>query len=84
VTLRVFLTVLEIVLVIGTLAYFLSVVSRQLMSISATLGKITFGVRAVLTQCQVIGPSTERINRNLQEIARGLDEAAARAGRLAR
>jgi hypothetical protein len=84
VTLRVFLTVFEIVLVIGTLAYFLSVVSRQLMSISATLGKITFGVRAVLTQCQVIGPSSERINRNLQEIARGLDEAAARAGRLAR
>ena len=83
-TLRIFLTVFEIVLVIGTLAYFLSVVSRQLMSISATLGKITFGVRAVLTQCQVIGPSSERINRNLQEIARGLDEAAARAGRLAR
>ncbi len=82
--LRVFLTVFEIVLVIGTLAFFLSVVSRQLMSISATLGKITFGVRAVLTQCQVIGPSTERINRNLQEIARGLDEAASRAGRLAR
>ncbi len=82
--LRVFLTVFEIVLLVGTLGFFLSIVSRQLMSISATLGKITFGVRAVLTQCEVIGPGTERVNRNLQEIARGLDEAASRAERLAR
>ena len=83
-TLRVFLTVFEIVLLIGTLAFFLNVVARQLNSISATLAKITFGVRAVETQCLVIGPAADRINANLAEIARGLDEAASRAGRLAR
>ncbi len=83
-TLRVFLTVFEIVLLIATLAYFLNVVARQLNSISATLAKITFGVRAVETQCLVIGPAADRINANLAEIARGLDEAASRAGRLAR
>ena len=83
-TLRVFLTVFEIALLIATLAYFLNVVARQLNSISATLAKITFGVRAVETQCLVIGPAADRINANLAEIARGLDEAASRAGRLAR
>ena len=83
-TLRVVLTVFEIVLLIGTLAFFLNVVARQLNSISATLAKITFGVRAVETQCLVIGPAADRINANLAEIARGLDEAASRASRLAR
>ena len=83
-TLRVFLTVFEIALLIATLAYFLNVVARQLNSISATLAKINFGVRAVETQCLVIGPAADRINANLAEIARGLDEAASRAGRLAR
>ncbi len=83
-TLRIVLTVLEIVLVIGTLAFFLNVVARQLNSISATLAKITFGVRAVETQCLVIGPAADRINNNLQAIAQGLDQAAARAERLGR
>ncbi|MDP9071637.1 MAG: hypothetical protein M3N68_10250 [Actinomycetota bacterium] len=83
-TLRIFLTVFEIVLLVGTLAFFLNVVARQLNSISATLAKITFGVRAVETQCLVIGPAADRINANLAQIASGLDEAASRAGRLAR
>ena len=83
-TLRVVLTVVEIVLLIGTLAFFLNVVARQLNSISATLAKITFGVRAVETQCLVIGPAADRINANLAQIASGLDQAASRAGSLAR
>ena len=83
-TLRVVLTVFEIVLLIGTLAFFLNVVARQLNSISATLAKITFGVRAVETQCLVIGPAADRINANLAQIASGLDQAASRAGSLAR
>ncbi len=83
-TLRIFLTVLEIVVLIGTLAFFLNIVARQLNSISATLAKITFGVRAVETQCLVIGPAADRINANLAEVARGLEQAASRAERLAR
>jgi hypothetical protein len=83
-TLRIILTVFEVVLLIGTLAFFLNIVARQLNSISATLAKITFGVRAVETQCLVIEPAAERINRNLAAIADGLEQAASRAERLAR
>ena len=83
-TLRVVLTVFEIAMLIGTLAFFLNVVAKQLNRISATLAKITFGVRAVETQCAVIGPAVERINGNLADAAGALNEAAAQAERLAR
>ena len=83
-TLRVVLTVFEIAMLIGTLAFFLNVVAKQLNRISATLAKITFGVRAVETQCAVIGPAVDRINGNLADTAAGLTEAAAQAERLAR
>jgi len=84
VTLRVVLTVFEIAMLIGTLAFFLNVVAKQLNRISATLAKITFGVRAVETQCAVIGPAVDRINGNLADAAGALNEAAAQAERLAR
>lgn len=83
-TLRVFLTVLEIVALVAILGYFLNVIARLLNSIASTLGKITFGVRAVETQCGVIGPAVDRINANLQVTAQGLDQAGAMAERLAR
>lgn len=83
-TLRVFLTVLEIVALVAILGYFLNVIARLLNSISTTLGKITFGVRAVETQCGVIGPAVDRINNNLQTVASGLDQAGGMAERLAR
>ena len=83
-TLRVFLTVTEIAVLVGTLAYFLNVVARQLNRICASLAKVTFGVRAVETQCAVIGPAVDRINGNLADTASGLTEAAAQAERLAR
>ena len=81
---QVVLTVLVIALVVGTLAYFLGVIARVLNSISATCGKITFGVRAVETQCAVIGPAVSRINGGLQELVARLDRAAAEAEQLAR
>lgn len=80
----VFFTVFEIALVVLTLAYFLNRVARQLNHISATLAKVTFGVRAVETQCAVIGPAADRINANLAEAAGGLEKAAVLAERLAR
>ncbi|MDQ1422376.1 MAG: hypothetical protein QOJ52_4338, partial [Acidimicrobiaceae bacterium] len=52
-------------------------------SISATLGKVTFGVRAVETQCAVIGPAADRINANLTSAAQNLEQAAIGAERLA-
>jgi len=84
VALRVTLTVAEIVLVVLTLAYFLNRVARQLVHITQTLAKVTFGVRAVETQCAVIGPAADRINANLTEAAGGLEKAAVLAERLAR
>jgi hypothetical protein len=80
--LRVFLTVFEILLVVGILAFFLNRVAAQLNSISRTCAKIAFGVRAVETQCAVIGPAAERINSNLTDVISGLESAAVQAERL--
>ena len=82
-TLRVFLTVFEIGLLVGVLAFFLNVVARQLNRICASLAKITFGVRAVETQCAVIGPAVDRINGNLVDINNDLTRSAAAAETLA-
>ncbi len=84
VKLYVFFTVFEIVLIVVTLAYFLNRVAAQLVHITKTLAKVTFGVRAVETQCAVIGPAADRINANLTEAAGGLEKAAVLAERLAR
>lgn len=83
-TLRVFLTVFEIVLFVVVLGYFLNRVAFQLNSICKSLAKVTFGVRAVETQCLVIGPATDRINGNLQAAASGLEDVIGRAERLVR
>ena len=81
-TLRIVLTVLEIVLLVAVLGFFLNRIARQLNSISKTLAKITFGVRAVETQCLVIGPAADRLNPVLADIANGVDQAANAAERL--
>ncbi len=78
------LTVLEIVLLVVVLAFFLNRVAGQLNSISANLARVTFGVRAVETQCATIGPATDRINANLASAAGGLEQAAAQGERLGR
>ncbi len=83
-TLRIFLTVLEIALLVLVLAWFLARIARLLVSISDTCGKITFGVRAVETQCAVIGPTVDRINTGLAEVNGKLERAAGEAERFAR
>lgn len=75
-SLQIALTLIDIVSLVVVLVYFLNRIARQLYSISATLGKITFGVRAVETQCAVIGPATDIINANLSEAARHLTKSA--------
>ncbi|HEX2048786.1 MAG: hypothetical protein ACRD1D_12620 [Acidimicrobiales bacterium] len=82
-TLRIFLTVLEIALLVGTLATFLNIVAKQLNRISANLARIAWGVRAVETMCGVIGPAVDRINGNLVDVNNDLTRAAAAAERLA-
>ncbi|HEX3540288.1 MAG TPA: hypothetical protein VHT75_07560 [Acidimicrobiales bacterium] len=81
--LRVLLSVVDVLLLVIVLAYFLNRVARLLNSISATLGKVTFGVRAVESQCAVIGPAADQINANLTVAAGNLERAAMAAERLA-
>lgn len=83
-TLRIVLTVFEIGLLVVILAYFLNKIYKQLISITDTLGKIAFGVRAVETQCAVIGPAADRLNAELAEAAGGLQRSATLAEGLAR
>jgi hypothetical protein len=80
---RLVLTILEIGTLVLVLAIFLTIIARQLNSISATLAKITFGVRAVETMCSVIGPAVERINGNLAEVDDDLNRSAIAAEKLA-
>ncbi len=75
-TLLILGTLLEIALVIGALAVYLALITRTLRATSALLGKVTFGVRAIETQCEPIGPSVVRINGLLSVIAGALDGIA--------
>lgn len=72
--LLVFLTVLEIALVVGVLAVYITLITRRLRRISVYLGKIAFGVRAVDTQTAAIGPAAGRINSGLRKIEALLGE----------
>ena len=78
------LSLIEIAALVAVLATYLTVIGNQLKRISATLAKITYGVRAVETMCSVIGPAVDRINGNLQDVCMNLQEAAVEAERLSR
>lgn len=77
------LTLIEIVALIVILAIYLTIVSRHLRSIASTLAKVTFGVRAVEQQLEVIGPGVGRVNQILEETASALPGIAEKAERLA-
>ncbi|MFP5219811.1 MAG: hypothetical protein ACLGIG_08750 [Actinomycetes bacterium] len=66
------LTVVEILLVVAVLVYYLLRIAASLRRTSALLAKVSFGVRAIETQCEVIGPSVLRINDQLRGVADAL------------
>ena len=66
------LTVVEILLVAGVLVYYLARIAGSLRRTSVLLGKVSFGVRAIETQCAVIGPSVVTVNGQLTTIAGAL------------
>ena len=66
------LTVVEVVLVVAVLAYYLIRIAASLRRSSAQLAKVAFGVRAIETQCDAIGPSVLRINDQLSGVAAAL------------
>ena len=76
------LTVVEIVLVLGAVAVYLILIDRSLRVTAGYLGKVTFGVRAIESQCAPIGPGVTRINKQLADIATGLGGLARLAGQV--
>jgi hypothetical protein len=82
-TVLIILSVFEVLLVVGALAYYLIQISKSLHTTSQHMGKITFGVRAVETQCSSIGPSVTKINEQLTTITGALGGVADRAEAIA-
>jgi hypothetical protein len=82
------LTIVEIALVVVVLVYYLVRIAASLRRTSTLLGKVAFGVRAIETQTQVIGPSVLTVNDQLAGVANALADltelADAAAGRSAR
>ncbi len=85
------LTVAEIVLAVAVLVYYLVRIAASLRRTSVLLGKVAFGVRAIETQCNVIGPAVLTVNDQLDAIGGAFadlarladaraDEAAAAVG----
>lgn len=83
-TLLVTLTIVEIAVVLGVLVYYLARIAASLRRTATLLGKVSFGVRAIETQTQVIGPSVLTVNDQLAGVADALadltDLAEAAAG----
>lgn len=81
--LLVVLTLLEIVIVVGVLVAYLVAISRSLRRTAVLLGKVSFGVRAIETQCAPIGPSVLTVNSQLAGITAALGTVAELADRAA-
>ncbi|MEJ7744117.1 MAG: hypothetical protein WKF73_17190 [Nocardioidaceae bacterium] len=68
------LTLVEVVLVVLVLVYYLLRIAASLRRTSVLLGKVAFGVRAIETQCSSIGPSVLTINDQLAGVAAALTD----------
>ena len=73
-------TLAEVVLLVAVLAGYLIAIAVRLRSISSTLGKVTFGVRAIDTQTKPIGPRLGEINGALGQVAQALQTVASAGG----
>lgn len=75
------LTLGEVAALVAVLAGYLLAIAAGLRRVSALLGRVTFGVRAIETQTEPIGPALRDINAALGEVAGSLDTAARASGR---
>lgn len=73
------LSVAEALLLVIVLAAALIQVSRLLRSISTTLGKIAFGVRAIEKQASAIEPGVGEVNEQLRRMGGALTAATKQA-----
>lgn len=71
-SLLVTLTVLQVVALVAVLAGYLIVLTRRLRSISLSLSKVAWGVRAVEVEVGSIGPNVTEVNRLLTELTEDL------------
>ena len=82
-TVRVILSVVEVVALAGVLLYFLHRIDVLLAQVQSNLVKISEGVAAVEGHCTVIGPGADEINRLLGQAAGNLTRAAEAAESMA-
>lgn len=68
------LSIVEIALVALVLVYYLLRIAASLRRTAAVLAKVAFGVRAIETQCQVIGPAVLTVNDQLSAISGALSD----------
>lgn len=67
-------TLAEVLLLVGVLAGYLIAIAARLRSVSKTLARVTFGVRAIETQTAPIGPRLREINGALEQVAAALQD----------
>lgn len=77
--LLVVLSVVEVLLVVVVLVYYLLAIARSLRRTAGYLAKVSFGVRAIETQCAPVGPSVVAINERLTGVAAALEGLTALA-----
>lgn len=66
-------TLVIVFLIVAALAFYLTWVVLILRSIHDTLGKVTFGVRAIAHRAAPLGQLIDEINASLIPVADGLD-----------
>lgn len=66
-------TLVLVALIVAALAFYLTWVVLLLRAIHDTLGKVTFGVRAIAHRTAPIGPLVDEINGNLIPVADALE-----------
>ena len=69
-------SLVEVALLVAVLAGYLIAIAATLRKVSSTLGLVTFGVRAIETQTQPIGPVVRDINGALEQAATALEEVS--------
>ncbi len=67
-------TLILVGLLVAALAFYLMWVILLLRSVDDTLGKVTFGVRAIAHRTEPLEPRLEALTRDLSEIAGALEE----------
>lgn len=72
-TVLIIVTLVEVVLLVAVLAFYLIKIAATLRKVSHTLGLVTFGVRAIEHQTAPLGPVLTDINGALEQVAGALD-----------